>query len=119
LHELTAAPAQMVLGQSFSGTPGWHLLFTGGDLDLQTDGGITRIVAAFRPERRAEYKIDVITDEEGCRIAIDAAVIAKGKVRPFVDVNRNLTIGGRPGSIPLGLIGEIRSVKFSIKPVKP
>lgn len=108
LHDLKASPGQLILGQSISSEPGWHLLFTGSQLDLQTDGAGTQVVTAFNPEQRREYKIDVATDEQGITIAVNDVIITKSKLRPFLDVNRGLYIGGRPGTIPLGLTGEIR-----------
>ena len=110
LHDLKASPAQLILGQSISGEPGWHLLFTGSQLVLQTDGAGTQVATAFSPEQRREYKIEIATDEHGVTIAVDDVIITKSKLRPFLDVNRGLYIGGRPGTIPLGLTGEIRGL---------
>jgi len=92
------------------------LLFTGAHLELQTDGAGIQVLAAFTPERRAEYKIEVATDTQGTTIAIDDVVVAKSKLRPFLDVDRELYVGGRPGTVPLGLTGEIRRLMTSQRP---
>lgn len=111
--DLNPGNTQLLIGQSFSGEPGWHLLFVGAQLILQTDGGAIQISAPFKPELRRRYKIDITSSEEEVTISVDNNTAAKSKLRPFTDVNRDISVGGRPGASPLGLNGEITNLRIT------
>jgi hypothetical protein len=100
----------VLVGQSSAGEPGWHLLYTGGKLILQTDGGAIEIAAPFAPISGHSYRIAIAHTEQGVALSIDGDVIGTGKTSPLQDVEHPLTIGGRAGAIEnpfRGRIGEL------------
>jgi hypothetical protein len=103
---------QFIVGQSFVGEPGWHLLLLDGRLVLQTDGGMRQLEAAFSPKPGQRYKIDIEHIGEA-RIAVDDVVLARHPVVPFADIARNVTIGGRPGPSPLAMTGAVSNVEIA------
>ena len=104
---------QLIIGQSSLNEPGWHLLFAGGRLILQTDGGSKELAAALAPKVGQSYKFDIVRDQNTVRLSVDGVVVAEGQVSPFTDIARDLTIGGRPGPIRLPLKGTIGDLQIA------
>jgi hypothetical protein len=109
----TQVEQQFIVGQSFMGEPGWHLLLLGERLVLQTDGGMRQLDTAFSPKPGQRYKVDIEHAEHEARIAVDGVVLARHPVVPFADLARNVTIGGRAGPFPLSMSGAVSGVEIS------
>jgi hypothetical protein len=109
----TQVDQQFIVGQSFMGEPGWHLLLLGERLVLQTEGGMRQLDAAFSPKPGQRYKIDIEHADKEARIAVDGVVLARHPVVPFADTARNVTIGGRAGPFPLSMSGAVSGVEIS------
>jgi hypothetical protein len=110
-------PVQLIIGQSFSGENGWHLLLVGERLVLQIEGGTINLDGPFTPKPGQRYKMEIARDGKGARVSVDGVVVVKGDVLPFTDIARNLTIGGRPGPNTSGLSGAVSEVSiFRLKP---
>jgi len=108
---------QLIIGQSFSGENGWHLLLVAGRLILQREGGSNELAAAFTPKPGQRYKMAIDRDGRGTRVSVDNAVLMKGEVLPFTDIARNLTIGGRPGPNSAALSGAVSELEiFRLRP---
>jgi hypothetical protein len=109
----TQSDPQLIIGQSVYGEIGWHLLWTGGRLLLQTDGGANALAAPFAPKPGRRYKIDIVRDELEVKLSVDDVVLAKSNTLPFTDLPRNVTIGGRSGPVILPLSGVISDVQIA------
>jgi hypothetical protein len=110
----TPAPhTQLIIGQSFYGEIGWHLIFDAGRLLLQADGGGNNTSAPFNPKPSQRYRIDINRTDQEVSLAVDNVVVAKSKEMPFTDTARDLSIGGRAGSIRLPLAGTVSEVQIS------
>ncbi len=109
----TPSSPQLIVGQSYSGERGWHLLLAGGQLVLQIDGGEQQIAASFAPDKGRRYVIDILSSTQEVKLSVDGVVIVTGKSQLFTDINRDITIGGRAGSIQLGLFAEVTNVQIS------
>ena len=109
----TPATTQLIIGQSVFGELGWHLLWTGGGLLLQTDGGANPLAAPFAPKPGQRYKIDLVRDEHEVKLSVDDVVLAKSSTLPFTDLARNVTIGGRSGTVVLPLTGAVTDVRIA------
>jgi hypothetical protein len=107
------APQQFIMGQSFGGQPGWHLLLLGERLVLQTDGVAEQLDTAFTPNPGQRYKIEIVRSHWRVAISVDSVVLAKGDVVPFTDLVRNLTVGGREGPSRLPLTGAVGDLKIA------
>ena len=108
-----AASTQLIVGQSFLGEKGWHLLLADGRLLLQRDGGTIQIAAPFAPRAGQYYKFDIVHDQRGVTLSVDGVVVAEGNQLPFTDLARDLTIGGRAGPIRLPLTGAVTHVEIA------
>jgi hypothetical protein len=108
----TQVDQQFIVGQSFMGEPGWHLLLLGERLVLQTDGGMRQLDAAFSPKPGQRYKVDIAHADQEARIAVDGVVLARHPVLPFADIPRNVTIGGRAGPVPVSMSGAVSGVEI-------
>jgi hypothetical protein len=119
--EPVQADPQLIIGQSFEGEPGWRLFLTGGGrrLLLQTEDQANELAATFMMKPRQRYRIGVTRDEHEVRLSLDDVVVAKSSSIPFADSKRNLTIGGRAGSVPHALVGEITNVRFEREIARP
>jgi hypothetical protein len=113
----TFAPSQsspqLIIGQSFNGEPGWHLLVGGGRMVLLPDGGNMEVAASFTPELGQRYKIDITRDEQEVRLSVNDIVVAKSRSMPFTELARDLTIGGRPGPSMFAFAGTISDVQIA------
>ena len=107
------ANLQLIIGQSFAGENGWHLLLVGPRLVLQREGGTIELAAPFTPKPGQRYKIEIARADGGVVVSVDGAVLVKGNVVPFTDIARNLTIGGRAGPVPGNLTGFVTDVNIS------
>ena len=104
---------QFVIGQSSPDEAGWHLLWSEGRLVMQTDGGAVELAAAFSPKPGQRYKLDIATDEQGFKLSVDDAVVARSKSAPFTDLARDVTIGGRAGPNQQAFTGAITEVRIA------
>jgi hypothetical protein len=112
-----AGELQLIIGQSFSGENGWHLLLVKGRLMLQREGGSNELAAPFTPKPGQRYKVEIVRDDRGTSVSVDGVVLAKGEVLPFTDIARNLTIGGRAGPHRAAFTGAVSEVRiFRLKP---
>jgi hypothetical protein len=107
------AELQLIIGQSFSGENGWHLLLVKGRLMLQREGGSNELAAPFIPKPGQRYKLEIARDDRGTSVSVDGVVLVKGEVLPFTDIARNLTMGGRPGPTTAALTGAVSEVEIS------
>lgn len=111
------ADLQLIIGQSFAGEYGWHLLLIGGRLVLQTEAGAVELAAPFAPKPGQRYKIEIARAGGGVTVSVDGVALMQGDVVPFSDIARNLTIGGRDGPIPANLTGTVSNVEIAkLKP---
>ena len=104
---------QFLIGQSFPGEAGWHLRWGDGRLVLQTDGDAVELAAAFSPKPGQRNKIDIAPDEQGFKLSVDDAVVARSKSVPFTDLARDVTIGGRAGPNQQAFTGAITEVQIA------
>jgi hypothetical protein len=107
------ADLQLIIGQSFEGENGWHLLFFRDRMILQREGGTIELAAPFAPKPGQRYKIEIARADQGARVSVDGVVLMKGDVLPFTDIARNLTIGGRAGPNTGALTGAVSEVDIS------
>ena len=104
---------QLIIGQSYYGEIGWHLLWSAGHLLLQTDGGANSLAVPFVPKVGQRYKIDIARDDDEVKLSVDDVVLGRSKQIPFTDLGRDLTIGGRAGPVLLPLAGAITDVTIA------
>ena len=105
--------ARLIVGQSFSGEGGWHLLSTAGRLLLQTEEDGNEVAAGFDPKPGQRYKLDIVRSEEEVRLSVNDTVLAKSKTIPFAHIARDVTFGGRAGSNQMPFVGAISEVQVS------
>jgi hypothetical protein len=113
------ADPQFIIGQSFDGQPGWHLLLGGGRLVLMTEGGTNLVGTPFVPKPGQRYQIDLARDDHEVTMSVDGTVAAKSKDIPFTDLARDVTIGGRPGPTLLALSASISDVQIAKQRPRP
>lgn len=96
----TAAPqGEIIVGQSFHGEHGWHLLWTPGQLYLQGEGG-AQIVVPFTPVVGQTYVITTTNIKDAVQLSINGTPVSAPSSSPFTDIARDVTVGGReaPGA---------------------
>jgi hypothetical protein len=109
----TQSIPQLIIGQSFAGELGWHLLVGGGRMVLLPDGGAIEVAAAFNPTLGQRYKIDIVRDEQEVKLSVNDIVVAKSTAMPFTDLARDLTIGGRSGQHGFPFAGTVSDVQIT------
>jgi hypothetical protein len=107
------ADPQFIIGQSFDGQKGWHLLLGGGRLVLQSEGSTNPLTIPFVPKPGQRYKIDVARDDQEVTMSIDGTLTSRSRDIPFTDLARDVTIGGRPGPTLLALTAAISDVQIA------
>ena len=114
------ANPQFIIGQSYQGEAGWHLMWGGvGRLVLQTEGGAIELSAPFNPKPGQRYSIEIARDEQEVKLSVDDVVATKSKAVPFTDLARDLTIGGRAGPVPHSFAGTITDVQIARQRPRP
>ena len=110
----TTANPQLIIGQSFSGENGWHLLYDAGRLRLTTEGGGGELAITFSPQPEHPYKVDFGLNDEGVvDFSLDDVPVMKTYAMPFTDIARPLTVGGRAGSATLAFSGKVTDLHVS------
>jgi hypothetical protein len=104
---------QFIIGQSFQGQPGWHLLLGGGRLVLLTENSTNPLAVPFVPKPGQRYKIDIARDDHEVTMMVDDVTVAKSRAIPFTDLARDVTVGGRPGPSLLALSAAISDVQIA------
>jgi hypothetical protein len=104
---------EIILGQSFNGELGWHLLWTPGALYLQPDGGGKgQIVVPFTPRPEQKYLIDVVNTGQEIKMSIDGKVVGTSNQSPMTDIVRDVTVGGRDGTVTNGFAGTVSDFRM-------
>lgn len=105
-------PAGLLIGQSYFGHPGWHLLHTAGQLLIQRDGGSDQLAVKWKPPRDHFVHVEVRFDGIVLSLWADGEKLGQAKLQPFISTKQEITLGGRPGNVPIHFVGEIRNVKI-------
>jgi hypothetical protein len=87
------AQGEVIVGQSFAGEHGWHLLWIPGQLYLQAEG-ITQIVIPFTPTPGQTYRIKTMNKQSLVVMSINGNSIPPNRSH-FTDIARDVTVGGR------------------------
>jgi hypothetical protein len=103
---------QLIIGQSFLGESGWHLLFNGARFLLQTEGG-NEMSVAFSPNPGQRYRLAVVRGDQVIEFSIDDIVEARSYAVPFTDIARDLTVGGRAGPSRFALTGTVEDLQIA------
>jgi hypothetical protein len=112
IFQPTFANPQLIIGQSVAGESGWHLLFNGARLLLQTEGG-DEMSVAFSPSPGQRYRLAMVRGDQIVELSIDDIVVARSYVVPFTDIARDLTVGGRAGSSRLAMTGTVEDLQIA------
>jgi hypothetical protein len=108
----TNANPQLILGQSNGGEDGWHLLFDGGRLLMQS-GADNIVIVAFHPTPMQPFKFDIVRGGQETRFSIDDVIMTRTYANPFTDIAQNLTLGGRAGPTQLSFTGAVSDVQIA------
>lgn len=108
-----AGSGEILVGQSYAGEHGWHLLWIPGQLILQPDGGGNQIASSFSPTIGQQYKIEITNASNGVSMLVNDKEVALNKNTPFTNIARNITVGGRAGAAMNGFVGNIHDLKIT------
>jgi hypothetical protein len=108
---------QIIIGQSINGQPGWHLLWTPGQLYLQADSSVkNQIVVPFTPDLGVGYQIELTNSNDGVTMLINHKIVARSEQSPLTDIERDVTVGGRDGYPTNGFIGSVTNLRLTVSP---
>jgi hypothetical protein len=110
---------EVIIGQTYAGEAGWHLLWTTGGLYIQPDGGgsIKQMTIPFFPTPGEKYVIEVMSGESQVSMVVNGKIVDTNSQSPFTDIARPLTVGGREGPEPTYLFaGKISNLRITSLP---